>query len=75
MNKVIPVYPEHQEELRVEHLVDEDDCGYMSGYCSKCARHYRLCGEPRYMTYCVRQEGHEEHHLDNQGHSWVGEFR
>lgn len=74
MIKVIPICPEHQEELRQEFLTDDEGRGYMSGFCFKCAKHYPLCTRVRYMNHCVRQRGHEGEHLDSEHHTWNGEF-
>lgn len=74
MNKVISICSEHGDELRLEHLVDEDDHGYTSGFCFKCARHYRLCNKIRYMSSCVKKVGHEGEHIDCDQHTWTGEF-
>lgn len=75
MIKVIPICQEHDdEELRQEHLVDEEGHGYMSGFCFKCAKHYRLCTRNRYMDHCIKRQGHEGSHVDSDNHTWDGEF-
>lgn len=74
MIKVIPVCQEHDEELRQEHLIDEQGRGYMSGYCAKCAKHYRLCTATRYMDHCVKRQNHDGEHQDSGNHIWNGEF-
>ena len=71
MIKVLPICQEHPEvELRQEFLIDENDRGYTSGYCSKCAKHYRLCSKTQYMNHCILRQGHDGHHTDGQGCSW-----
>jgi hypothetical protein len=75
MTIVIPICPEHGDELRQEHLVDEENHGYMSGFCFKCAKHYRLCTATRYMNHCIRPKDHEGDHLDSENHTWSGEFK
>jgi len=71
MIKVIPMCQVHDEELRQEHLVDEDDRGYMSGFCAKCAKHYRLCGKIQYMNHCIKRPDHEGGHEDGRGMTWT----
>jgi hypothetical protein len=75
MKKVIPICPEHGDELRQEFLVDETDHGYTSGFCFKCAKHYRLCSEVRYTTQCIRKQNHEGNHLDEHNVSWKQDWR
>jgi hypothetical protein len=75
MIKVIPICPDHDEELRQEYLVDEEDHGYMSGFCFKCAKHYRLCTKTHYMTHCIKKQDHEGDHLDGQGTTWKQDWR
>lgn len=70
MKKVIPICPEHGDELRQEHLVDDENHGYFSGFCFKCAKHYRLCGEVQYMNHCIKKQDHEGDHLDGNNISW-----
>jgi hypothetical protein len=66
----VPICQIHGDELRQEYLVDDEGHGYISGFCFKCAKHYRLCGECRYMSHCIRREGHEGNHLDSHRTSW-----
>jgi hypothetical protein len=70
MNKVIPICPEHGEELRQEYLVDEENHGYISGFCFKCAKHYRLCSKTRYTAHCVKKQNHDGDHWDKDGIVW-----
>ena len=71
---VVPICPEHDEELRIEYLVEEDDRGWVSGFCFKCAKHYRLCSANRYCDGCIKLKGHDSSHMDSGGHIWEGEF-
>jgi hypothetical protein len=66
MYKVIPICSEHGDELRQEHFVDDEGNGYVSGFCSKCAKHYRLCS----TSFCIKKLGHDGEHLDNCGATW-----
>ena len=74
MKTVIPICTECGNELRQEHLVDEDNHGYMSGYCNKCAKHFRLCGRVRYMNHCIKLQNHDGEHQDSEDYKWNGEF-
>jgi hypothetical protein len=70
MVKVIPICPEHQEELRQEYLIDDENYGYISGFCAKCAKHYRLCGFTHYTDCCIKKDKHEGDHLSERNISW-----
>lgn len=74
MQKEIPICQIHGDELRQEHLVDDENHGYMSGFCFKCAKHYRLCTACRYMNHCIRLENHDGLHMDSGRNTWEGEF-
>jgi hypothetical protein len=71
---VVPICQDCGEELRLEHLIDDEDRGYTSGYCTKCAKHNRLCSASRYMRQCVRRKDHDGNHLDSDNHTWNGEY-
>lgn len=74
MKKVIPICQEHpDEELRLEYLVDENNHGYTSAFCLKCAKHYILCNKTRYMDSCVYRNDHDGQHCDSYGNTWFGE--
>lgn len=74
MKKEIPICSDCGGELRQEHLVDEDDRGYTSGFCFRCAKHFRLCSKNRYMTNCIKKVGHEGDHIDECGIIWNDSF-
>jgi hypothetical protein len=74
MRKTIPICQIHGEALREEHCVDDENHGYISGYCGKCAKHYRLCTEVQYMEHCVRLVNHDGEHRGGWGATWIGEW-
>jgi hypothetical protein len=74
MKKVIAICSEHGDELRLEHLVDEAGHGYTSGFCFKCAKHYRLCNRNHFMFSCVKRAGHEGDHLDCNLQTWTDDI-
>lgn len=65
--KEIPICSDCGEELRQEYVVDENHHGYTSGYCSKCAKHFRLCGKCLYMDVCIKKANHQGDHLTRNG--------
>jgi len=74
LNKEIPICTDCGNELRQEFLVDENDRGYTSGYCSKCAKHFRLCGKTQYCNHCIRKAGHDGDHIDGNRRTWNDSF-
>lgn len=72
--KEVPICQIHGDELRQEHLVDEEGRGYMSGFCFKCAKHYRLCGKCQFMNHCIRRQDHEGAHMDSNRTTWTESF-
>jgi hypothetical protein len=63
-----PICPVHAEELRVEHHAT------VTGFCTKCLRHYELCRSTQHMWPCVLLKDHEEeNHVDERGRVWPRE--
>lgn len=57
--------PQHPDiELRRENY-------YATGYCTKCAKHHRMCTKVQFMNICDLPEGHDGPHKDAQGREWT----
>ena len=56
--------PSHPDvELRRENY-------YSTGYCTKCALHYRMCTAVEFMNICDLPENHQGRHRDAAGREW-----
>lgn len=57
--------PVHNEEIRLEYGRHE-----VTGYCSKCGRHYRKCMATKNMDSCDLAYAHEGLHISKYGLAW-----
>jgi len=63
---VSPTCPVHGDTLR------EEWAPKRTGFCTKCLKHYELCGEVRYMSICQKLKDHEGGHVTKRGEEWNG---
>lgn len=62
MSNLESMCPVHDEELRKEWHNNGP-----TGFCFKCAKHYQLCTNVRYMSMCIKLKDHDGLCLTNQG--------